>query len=77
MAERWGGRWRLVCSCTVQCAVKYGEIEAEGCLIGIKSDKLIGMVALTNVDFRAGPGQRRVWHSSILHLSFSNLILTS
>ena len=35
-----------MCSCTVQCAVKYGETEAEGCLVGIESDTLIRMVAL-------------------------------
>ena len=56
VAEQWGGRWRLVCS------------QARGdrsCLIGIKSDMLIRMVALTvNVDFRAGPGQSQVGHSS-------------
>ena len=49
----------------VLCAVKYGKTEAEGCLIGIKSDTLIRMVAFTNVDIRAGPGQSRVGqHSS-------------
>ena len=60
--EQWGIRWRLVSSCTVQRAVKYRygpeyeQTEAEGCLIGIKSDMLIRMVTLTNVDTRAGPG---------------------
>ena len=47
----------------VQCAVKngygpeYGEIHAEGCLMGIKSDTLIRMATLMNVDIRAGPGK--------------------
>ena len=46
MAEKWSCRWSLACSC-----VKHGGTEAVGCLIGIKSDTLIRVVALTNVDF--------------------------
>ena len=58
--------------CTMQCAAvkygygpEYGEIEADGCLIDIKSDTMIRMVTLTNVDTRAGPGQSRVGHFSV------------
>ena len=49
---------------SAQCAVKHGEAEAEGYLIGMKSDTLIGMVALASVDFRTWPGQSRAGHSS-------------
>ena len=35
------------------CSQVWGD---GGCLIGIKSDTLIQMVALTNVDFRTGSG---------------------
>ena len=49
----------------VQCAVKHGETEAEGCFIGVKSDTLIRIMALTNVDFRAGPEQNRAGHSRV------------
>ena len=62
MAEQWGDRWRLVCSC-----VKFGETEAEGCLICMKSDTRIRMVALKNVDSRAGPKQSRIGHPSSLY----------
>ena len=45
---------------------EYGQTEAEGCLIGIKSDTLIRMVTLTNMAIRAGPGQSQVVHSSMV-----------
>ena len=64
VAEQWGVRGRSVSSCTVHCAVKYVETEAEDCSMDMKSDTLIRMVTLTNVDIRAGPGQSRAGHSS-------------
>ena len=69
VAEQWGVRWRLVSSCTVQCAVtygygpEYGETEAEGCLTGVNSFTLIRMVTLTNEGIRAGSGRSRIGHS--------------
>ena len=56
VAEQRGGGWRPVCS-QVRGDRSY--------LIGMKSGTLIRMVALTNVDFRARPGQSRVGLSSI------------
>ena len=49
MAEHRGGRWRLVCS-QVRGDRSLGLFDRN------KSDTLISMVALANVDFRAGPG---------------------
>ena len=47
VAEQWGGRWRLVRS----------QVRGDrSCVIGTKSDTLIRMVALTNMDFPAGNG---------------------
>ena len=46
----------------MQCALKYGEAEVEGCLIDVKLDTLIPMVALTDVDLCVEPGQSRVGH---------------
>ena len=37
------------------------ETGAEGHLIGAKSDTLIRMMALTDVDFGVEPGQKPVW----------------
>ena len=57
-----GGGW---------CAVSGQTRGDRGCLIGIKSDVLIRTVTLTNVDFRAGPGQSRVEMSDLFsHNSF-------
>ena len=47
----------------VQFAVNYLRGDRT-CFIAIKSDTLVRMVTLTNVNVRTGPGQSRVGHSS-------------
>ena len=58
--------WQVGVDVQLQCAVKYGENEVEGWLMGIKSGTIIRIVALTNVDVHAGPAQSRAGHSNFV-----------
>ena len=66
VAEQWDSRWRL--GCGVQSSTGHRSSS-----IGIKSDALIWMVALTNVDFRSGPWQSRVGHYSEWYLRLNDV----
>ena len=44
-------------------------------MIRIKSDTLLRMLALMNADCRAGPGQSRVGHSSLVIMLSSVILL--
>ena len=44
----------------LHCAVKNGEAESEGCLIGIKSERLIRIVALRTWILVSGGGKARL-----------------
>ena len=52
----------VMCSCTVQSTTR--RLKPSIALIGIKSDTLILMVVMTNVDIRAGPRESQIGYSN-------------